>query len=171
MSIRQVKVIAGEDRLGKVSNDLIVKDCTFVVDTSAYASGDLISDVVEISGVFRSVDAPVELISVDLLDKADQKAVLWMVFQDIATSLGTINGAPNISDANLLTSFIGHVPIIAADYVDYGGASVASLRNVGLPLIGGGVSTSLWAGIINSTGTPTYGAAGDLVARLTFRRH
>lgn len=171
MSIRSVRMVAGEDRIGRVSNDLIVKDVTFVVDTSAYASGDLISDVVEISGVFRSLDGVAELVSVSLLDKADQKVALFLAFQDIATSLGTINGAPNISDANLLTSFISQVPIAATDYVDYGGASVATLRNVGLPLLGGGVSTSLWCGIINSTGTPTYGAAGDLVARMAFRRH
>lgn len=148
------------------------KVCTvsFTTDTSAYASGDLIADTQEIANAVVGHGGVVTLESVTLCDEADQKAVLWLVFLNASTSLGTENSAPNISDANIGDLIIGHVAVAAADYVDVGGGSVACIRNIGLKLQAASTTDSLYVGIVNSTGTPTY-AADSLTARLGFSRH
>lgn len=142
---------------------------TFVVDTNVYASGDLISDLVEIANAVDAAGGSVVLDSLTLFDKADQAAAAYtLVFASASTSLGTINSAPNISDANALASKLKLVPVAAADWVDMGGVKVATIRNIGLRLHAASGQTSLWSGVVNGAGTPTFGAAGDLVAHMTF---
>ena len=170
MSVRPVRPVATEDRLGKVSADMARATLVFSTDTSAYASGDLIADLQEITGVFRNPNSFIEIISATIIDQADQANVMYLVFMSASTSLGTENSAPNISDANVLLGFPKQLPIAAADYVDYGGAKVAQLRNCGLVLKGNGSDTSLYAGLINETGTPTY-AAGSLKLEIEYRKH
>lgn len=170
MSIRSVRVVAGEDRLGKVSKDIATSTLVFSTDTSAYASGDLIADSQVITGVFRTPDSFIEIISATLIDQADQKALVYLIFLNTSTSLGTENGAPNMSDANILLAFPRQLAVPVANYVDYGGASVAQVNNVGMILKGNGTDTSIYVGIINETGTPTY-AAASLKLELMYVRH
>ncbi len=140
---------------------------TLVVNTSAYDAGDLLSDRIEIADVVRKTNESLILQTITVIDKADQKAAFNLVFLDGDISLGTINGAPNISDANVLSYVIGHAPVAAADYLDLGGVSVATVRNVGLFLQTAIGSKTLYVAAV-TTGTPTYGAAGDLVLKLGF---
>lgn len=171
MSVRPVLPMPTESRLGKVSADLATATLTFSLDTSAYASGDLVADSQEITGFFRTPDALAEIISVTLVDSDDQTASAYtLVFMTTATSLGTENSAPNISDANLLLGFPRQLPIASGDWVDWGGAKVATVRSVGLGLKGGGVSASVWVGLINGAGTPTFTAAG-LKLEIVYRKH
>jgi hypothetical protein len=143
-------------------------ELTFSTDTAAYASGDLIADTQELSLVGREDGGIVTLDSLLLLDKADQKVALFLVFLNAAQTLGTENDAPGVSDANS-AKIVGVVPIVAADYVDVGGAAVAQLRNIGLRLKLDAADDSLFVAIVNATGTPTYGAA-DLIGKFCFRR-
>lgn len=171
MSVRPVSLIPGENRLGKVSNDLTSASLVFSTDTSAYASADLVADTQEITGFFRTPDSLAEVLSVTLIDQADQAASAYnLVFMVTSTSLGTENSAPNISDANLLLGFPRQMIIPAANIVDWGGASVYQVNNVGLILKGGGVTTSIYAGIINGAGTPTF-AAASLKLEIMYRKH
>jgi hypothetical protein len=143
-------------------------ELTFSTDTNAYASGDLIADTQELALVGREAGNIVTLDSVLLLDKADQKVALFLVFLNAAQSIGTENGAPDVTDTNA-EKVVGILPIVATDYVDVGGAAVASVRNTGLRLKLADAATSLWVAIVNATGTPTYGAA-DLIGKFCFRR-
>lgn len=148
------------------SND-IVRSVTFSTDTSAYASGDLVADVQEITFVGMRKGQPVRLRSIVLLDKADQKLDLNFVFLKSNTSLGTENAAPSITDDDA-ENIVAIVPVAVADYVDIGGAGVATKAcDVILDLAAG--QSSLWVGIINGTGAPTY-AAASLVAQFGFSR-
>lgn len=139
---------------------------THTLDTSAYASGDLIADTQAIAGATDVQGGYCRLDSVTILDEDDQGVALWLVFSSASTSFGTENSAPNISDANA-RNVLGAVPIATTDYVDIGGAKVACLRNIGLTMKAASSSTTLYVAIVNSTGTPTYTATG-LQATYTF---
>jgi hypothetical protein len=148
------------------NNDYVATE-VFSVDTNAYASGDLIADTQELSDVGYRKGQVLILKSIHLLDKADQKVALYFVFLSAATSLGTENSAPTISDANS-DNVLAIVPMAATDYVDLGGTAYGTKEcSVSLKLPAG--STSLWVAIVNATGTPTYGAA-DLTGRFAFLR-
>jgi hypothetical protein len=143
-------------------------ELTFSTDTNAYASGDLIADAQELTLVGREAGNIVTLDSVMLLDKADQKVALFLVFLNANQSLGTENDAPTVSGTNA-EKVVGMLPIVAADYVDIGTSAVAQLKNIGLRLKLADAATSLWVAIVNATGTPTY-AASDLIGKFCFRR-
>lgn len=147
-----------------------VKTLTFSTDTSQYASGDLIANTQELPLAMARTGMPVTLMSVVLTDGADQKAAVTLVFLSDSTSLGTENVAPNISDANVRDKVLGSVSVPAANYVDLGGASVATVTGIGLLLQGAATTKSLYVGIVNGTGTPTYGAA-DLTVKFGFYRN
>lgn len=141
---------------------------TFACDAgNVYAAADLVSDLVEIANFAEQAGGSRMLRSVTVLDKADQTASAYsLVFAQTSTSLGTINSAPNISDANLLADKLKFVPIASTDWLDVGGAKVATIRNIELPLTCAAGATSIWVGVINGAGTPTFGAS-DLVAHLS----
>jgi len=146
-----------------------VKTVTFSLDTAAYGSGDLIADTQEIDAAVVGKGGLVILNSVTLIDEADQKVALSLVFLNASTSLGTENSAPTMTDANITANALGCVTFAATDYVDLGGAAVATKAGIGLLLLAASTTDSLYVGIVNGTGTPTYGE-DDLVAKLGFLR-
>lgn len=158
---------ATENVIGLVGASDIVVTVTPTLDTSAYASGDLLFDSTEAAAAARTTGGATLLESVTIIDKADQKVAFTLVFANAATDFGTANSAPNPDDTETAT-IVGHVAIAATDYLDMGGASVACIRNLGLLMQTSG-TTSLWIAGVNSTGTPTY-AASDLVFYLGFLR-
>ena len=78
-------------------------------------------------------------------------------FMSTSTSFGTLNGAPDINDANIAAGLLGRVDVGTADYSTLSGAKVASLKNIGLMVEV--PATTLWFAIVNSTGTPTFAAS------------
>lgn len=159
---------ASEDFIGHTGADSDVIGATFTLDTSIYASGDLLADPVELVSVFRVPGGRVILDSIVLIDEDDQGAALVCVFTTASTTFGTLNSAPNISDANL-RNVQGHVAFATTDYVDCGGAKIGSKGNLGLMMEGASGATSLYVALVNLTGTPTYTAAGVRI-RCGFRR-
>lgn len=159
---------ATEEYLGKVGTNADVISVTHSLDTSAYASGDLVADTQEIPGVMRVAGGQAVLDSIVILDEDDQGVVLNFVFSQVSTTFGTENSAPNISDANLATAQ-GHVAFATTDYVDVGGAKIGTRSNIGLPMESASGSTSLYVAIVNGAGTPTFTATG-LKVKYGFRR-
>lgn len=132
---------------------------TFSLDTSAYASGDVVATTQELTGVFDEVGGTALLKGFTLVDQDDQKVALHIVFMSANNDLGAENGAPDLTDAEAL-DVLGVVSIAAADYVDLGGVAVVTKTDINLPLHAAAASTSLFVAILNQTGTPTYTAAG-----------
>ncbi|TXH52449.1 MAG: hypothetical protein E6Q97_16000 [Desulfurellales bacterium] len=135
-----------------------IVELTFSLDTSQYASADLLADTQALAGVSQSAGQPVKLQSITIVDEDDQKQALNVVFLDTNTSLGTENSAPNISDANA-RRILGHVAFAAGDYLDCGGVSVATIRNLNLVLKPASDATGLYVALV-SAGTGTYTASG-----------
>lgn len=136
-----------------------------VLNNDAYDAGDVIFDAATITNAVPVAGGSALLQSIVVTDTADQKAQLHLVFMNAATSLGTKDSAPDIDDTEALT-VLGTVEILAASYIDLGGASVATKTAVGLVLEAASSSRDLYVAAF-STGTPTY-ATGSLTIRFGF---
>lgn len=161
-------LVASDAVIGLVGSSDVVVTVTPTLDTSAYSSGDLLFDSTEITNAVRANAGICILQSLTLLDKDDQGTALTLVFANAATDFGTLNSAPDPDDTECAT-ILGTVEIVAGDYVDFGGARVATLTNLGLMMKAGAATTSLYVAAINGTSTPTHSAAG-LVLQLAFIR-
>ena len=162
-------IAAGENIIGKLGFPDIVVTVTPTVDTSAYAASDLLFVSTEIPSATRVNGGTCILQSVVILDKADQGVPITLVFSNANANFGAPNSAPSPSDA-AAAAVIGHVAIVAEDYVDLGASKVAYAVGFGALMQAGAGTTSIYVAGINGTGTPTYGAASDLVFQFGFLR-
>lgn len=135
---------------------------TLSMDTSAYTAGDVLADTQEIAGALRNAGGSALLESVVLLDLDDQTAAqIDLVFFNADVSLGTENAAPSITDGDA-AAVLGIVAVPSANFIDAGGAKVATVLNIGLP-VSAAAGTSIYVAAI-ARGTPTQTAAGIKVA-------
>lgn len=153
-------ITAGEAHLGEVGGKTSVFSVTLSCDTSAYASGDLIADTQQMDAFFRKTDGTGVISSINIIDEDNQGVAFYIIFMSTSTSLGTENSAPNISDANLSSGFIGIVPVATSDYVTVSGAKVATIKNLNIPVKAVSGTDDLYIAILNATGTPTFTASG-----------
>ena len=144
---------------------------TPTLDTSAYASGDLICDVTTITGAALGTGGLCELVSLTIVDQDDQTASAYTVYiTNLSTTWGTFNAAPTLSDAGAL-GIQAIIPIDTADWKDLGGFKIAQPRiaqNIGCICKTSG-SANLYLTIVNGAGTPTFTASGIKVT-LGFRQ-
>lgn len=141
---------------------------TPVLDTSAYASGDLLSDTITCGSIVDQAGGDVILDSITIIDEDAQGVKLYVILTSASTSMGTINGAPNISDANA-RNIIGYVTVLTTDYITVSGTKIATIRNIGLHCKAAAGSQILYMALLNETGTPTFTASGVKV-KLGFRQ-
>lgn len=155
---------AGENHLGQVGTHTKIVAVALTLDTSAYAAGDVMADTQVVSNALRVNDGTGILQSITLLDKDDQTAAqIDLVFLSANVSLGTENAAPSITDSNA-ESILGIVSLASTDFVDVGGAKVATKVNIGLPLVAAAAGKDIYVAAI-ARGTPTQTSAG-IVLRL-----
>lgn len=137
-----------------------------VLNADALDAGDVAFDAVEIPNCLLKPGGSAILDSVVCIDTADQKAQMHLVLMNANTSIGTKDSAPDIDDTEALT-IVGYTELLAASYIDLGGAAILSKVGLGLPVQGASSSRSLWvAGF--TTGTPTY-TTGCLRLQFGFR--
>lgn len=138
----------------------VVRTLTLSLDTSAYASGDLLADTQELADAVKMNDAGGIIQSIVAIDADDQTASAYDVYiLDSNVSMGTENSAPSITDANA-AYILGKIAIATGDWNDLGGCKVASLRGLNLPIKPASGSTSVYVAVVNGAGTPTFTASG-----------
>lgn len=142
-----------------------VLDVTPVLDTSIYADNDVLFVPIEVTGVFRN-NAPAELVSITVLDGDDQGTEFDLIFSNATLTLGTINGAVNVSDADA-AKILGSVSFVAADSIDLINSILFTKRDVGL-IMAPGSTNSVWLSGVVRSGTPTYTASGMKI-KLAFK--
>ena len=137
----------------------VVLSATPTLDTSIYASGDsLWSSVLAIANAVRSAGGTGQLVKVVITDYAAQSAPLDLLFFNASLAIAAANAAHSITDAELAAKALGHISIVAGDYISNGANSVAT-KLITFPY--SCAATTLYiAGV--TRGTPTY-AAGSLV--------
>ncbi len=136
-----------------------VATVTLTLDTSAYASGDLLADTQTIGAVVDQLGGDVILDSITVIDEDAQGVKFYVIISSASTSLGTENSAPNISDANS-RNFLGFVPIATTDYITVSGMKLATKTGIGLHCKAAAGSQTLYLAVLNDTGTPTFTATG-----------
>lgn len=129
---------------------------TLSLDTSAYANNDLLADAQEVAGVALASGGKAKLVSLVVVDEDDQGQAFTVFLTQISDTWGTENSAPTVSDT-VARSIQAMIPV--ATYVDVGGAKIASVYNINAVVETTG-GTSLYAAVVNGTGTPTYTASG-----------
>lgn len=154
--------VSRDDPLPVTTSSRIV-DVTLSLDTSAYAAGDVLADTQVVSNAMRIINGHGLLSSVIVIDQDDQKQPLDLVFLSANVSLGTENAAPSITDANAL-HVLGIVRVLATDYIDLGGVSVATVAGLTLGLQAASGTSDLYVAALTQ-GAPTHTASG-LVLRL-----
>lgn len=139
-----------------------VIDFTPVVDTAQLAVGDIMWIAQELPGFFPDPVRPRKLISVTGIDEDDENVVFDILFFNAAVTIGTINGAINITDADL-RKYLGGVVLATGDMIDTINSRTYCKTGINLVMKGSGVSTSVWiAGVLRSAATPTFAAATDI---------
>lgn len=142
---------------------------TPTMDTSALTANDVWFDSTVVTNASRATDEPVILAGIVLYDQDDQTAAAGTVYVLQANvSVGTINNAPSISDANAL-NIIAAIPFASADWKDLGGVKINRLSPAYFPLmcIPASGTRNIYVAAVNE-GTPTNTATGVKVA-LTFQ--
>lgn len=137
-----------------------------VIDTGAYTSGDNIGGLLTLSNATRSGGGgPGQgggLIQVvRLVDQDNEKREIDIVFFDENPTGTTItnNVALDIADADM-AKVIGHVTILATDYVSYADNAIATRTGLGLAFSLASGTTLYAAMVIRDT--PTYTATTDI---------
>ena len=140
------------------SANIEVKDVTLVLDTNIYADGDVLAIPQEVTYVFPEVGGKRVLESIVVLDEDDQNIAMDIIFMNATGTLGTINLAVSISDADA-RKIIGAVNIATTDYFDLINSRLGVKRGLGL-VLQGSASDSLWVAAVTRGGTPTHTASG-----------
>lgn len=133
-------------------------DLTFSLDTSAYASGDLLADSQRLVDVVRFADFQGVLSGFTLHDEDDQGVELDVVFLSANVSLGTENAGVSVTDANA-RQILGIVNVASTDWKDLGGVKVATKLNVNVPILPAAQTRDVYVALI-TRGTPTHTASG-----------
>lgn len=139
-----------------MADDVI--DVTLVTDTNAYADNDVLVVPQKVVGFFTSPGGTRRLKSIVLLDEADQAQDLDLLFFNADATLGTINAAVSMTDADA-RKVIGAVSLVAADYVDLVNGQVAVKQGLDWILKAADDEADLWIGAVCRSGTPTYAAS------------
>ena len=141
---------------------------TPVIGTGAYLALDAVGPLMEFAGVSSRRDSGIILQSVVLVDetKLDEPINLILFDQTFTSDADHDILAP--SNAELLLC-VGHIKILAADYITLSTNSIATVRNLNLPIKLAGDSGSLFAQL-QTPGTPTYGNTGAITVTLGFER-
>jgi len=143
---------------------------TPTLDTSAYASGDLLFDVTTITSAALASGGAAELVSVMVLDEDDNGTAIDLYVTNLSTSWGSLNAALAATDA-MGRGVQAYIPIAAADFVDIGGCKIAQptvAKNIGVVCETSGSANLYLVGACRS-GTPTYTASGLRIS-LGFRQ-
>ena len=150
------------ERLGKMDVDLI--DVDLVTDTDATADNGVISNPVEIPNAVSVVAGSSLLHSVQLIDDDDDGKAIDLVFTQVSTNLGTVNGAIDAADS-VAASILGVVSLTS--YFDGIVWQISQKTNIGLVLKAVASTKSIYVGAINrSGGAVTKTAADDLHLRI-----
>lgn len=144
---------------------------TPTISTGAYAVGDQLGDLQELSSAMDDSSGTGELLSISVHDKQAQSMALdVLLFNDLPTVSSTDNVSLDISDSEMASKCLGSVRVAAADYITLAASSMATVKNIKLQLnavksANNTTGRSLWA-ILRSAGTSTFGSTSDLVVKI-----
>tara|TARA_R110000868_G_scaffold40127_2_gene138944 strand:+ start:60 stop:530 length:471 start_codon:yes stop_codon:yes gene_type:complete len=143
------------------ARDLINKRLTVTPSAGAYADHDQIgSGVNTITDVFASASRKGIIESISVHDYTTQAAALTVhFFRSSPTNAVADNAQLGIADADMASDWVGKVELPAANYQSVVTGAVCTVSNINL--IVDSTDDNLYV-LIESAGTPTYGASAAL---------
>lgn len=150
---------ASEVHVGQVGGTTEIINTTPTLDTAIYASGDVLFDTVVVTNAMRVADKLGILQSITVLDEDDQGVALDLIFFSTSRSIGTINAAPTLTDADA-RDILAVVSFLTTDYSDLGGCRIATRSGLGLAMRPAAGTRNVFVAGVLRTGTPTFTAAG-----------
>lgn len=154
-----------------IRRDVRTITITPVATDGGYTTGQVIGDVSTISNAVLDDKSCSELRSVVVLDAANQKQPIDLVFfnEAPASSIGADGAAYALADSDL-SKIIGRVTIGSADYVSSSTNNAeATVRNIGLMLQSIRAKHDIYVAFI-ARGSITLGAASDLSFKFALER-
>lgn len=139
-----------------------------ITATPDYTAADNIGGKLTLAGVSSKDGGPVVLDEVKLVDAANQKPTLEIVFfnADPSATTFTDNGALTIH-ADDVPKIIGKIAIASGDWASAGVKGVADVRNIGMLLVPA-TGNTLYATMQISGGGLNFAAADDLDLTFVF---
>jgi hypothetical protein len=136
----------------------VVRTVTLSLTADAMDAGDVLAATQEVPNAVKEIDLGGMLESLVVIDADDVKGEMDVFLLSANVSMGAEDAVPGITDANAV-HVLGHINVPAANFEDLGGVGVATVRNIGLPIIPAAGTTSMYVAVI-TPGTPTHTAAG-----------
>lgn len=136
----------------------VEKALTLTLDTLIYASDDVLSETAELTGVVSAVGNAGKIKSVVVLDKDDQGQPFNILILKTNVSIGTVNGAVTLTDANA-EEIVGMIEVASGDFIDAVNCQVAIKSNLDFDFVCDAALDDLFVATI-SKGTGTYTASG-----------
>lgn len=163
---------AGEAYVGMVGYSKTIVSVALTMTAGSGDDGSIVADMTAVASAARVNAGFCILESLVLLDKDDVGGAVWVLFASKSTTLGTKNSAPSISDANAEYIYAA-VKIEATDYVDVGGAKIATLgigsTKLGQVIQADAATTTIYVGILRAQAASSYTASG-LTLKIGLRR-
>ena len=147
--------LSADKKLNQMKVDLIT--VTPTCDTGGVNQHDVLFDYIEIPNAVAVKGGSAIIQSIQLLDEDDQGGVIDLVFQSDNTSLGTVDAAVSITDANA-RDIQGSVSMTS--YFDGIAWQMSTKNNIGLIVKAASDSTSLYVAGVVRTDSLTYTASG-----------
>ena len=144
-----------QEKLNKMDVDLIT--VTPTCDTGGINQHDVLFDYVEIPNAVAINGGSSIIQSIQLLDEDHQGGVIDLVFQSDNTSLGSVDNAVSIADADA-RDIQGSVSMTS--YFDGIAWQMSTKNNIGLVVKAAADSTSLYIAGVIRTASLTYTASG-----------
>lgn len=151
-----------------IKRDGLLITSTPVIGVGAYSSGDVLGAPVKLSDVVGDTKALAYLKSLLVLDVANQKHNLDIVFFESDPGNVGADNAPVALSAAQLALVVGTIKIVTADYETYGARAIAQ-KNLEMLIPTKVKSTDLWAVYI-ARANVTYGAVDGIKFKYNFER-
>ncbi len=136
-----------------------ITDKTPVITTDIYVANDMVGD--EMAFAIKSQSGVVQ--SLVVTDLGEQDAALELHLFRKSVTPAADHDAAAFTDADGKASAIGVIVIPAADYIDAGAYSIATIENLGINYEN---DSGTLFGYALTRGTPTYASVSDLTFKL-----
>ncbi len=131
------------------------------VTAGIYSANDAVGGLLTFAGIAPNFGGGSCILeSVVILDEAKQSIAIDLVLFSETFTAAADNAIFSPSDADLLNC-LGVISLAAGDYAAFEDTSLATVRNLGLPIKLTGASGSLFGQLV-TRGTPTYAATTDI---------
>jgi hypothetical protein len=159
--------------MGFSGNRSVLISVTPTITAAAYTAGKQLGGVTKVPNVAANSGGGGTLVSIAVLDKANQKSALdVLLFNASPTLISSDTATFDISDAELVSKYLARVNVPSANYKTNGASTNADavVGNIWEKVQASANALDLYI-VLVSQGTPTYTSTTDLVLKLGFEQN